>query len=159
MFANSVPRALRPHLRNLVLFSGVCFCITVVLSLASFLNGREVPLYLWALLVPASWIVLIPAAWIIGSRLRSSDNLAYWKAFWPGTPRWMTYALLLILAFTIYVWRVAVFGDSMAPRKRFDFSGAAPMFCLYMLFFGAAFRVLYSARKESDADASFTNSG
>jgi hypothetical protein len=158
MFVNSVPRALRPHLRSLVLFSGVCFCITVILNLAPLLNGRKAPLYISALLVPASWIVTIPAAWIIWSRLHSSKSLAYWKAFWPGTPLWMTYALLLILAFTIYIWRVAVFGESMAPRQGFDFAGAAPMFWVDMFFFGAAFRVLYSARKECDADTSFTNS-
>ena len=159
MPSNSLPRALRPHLRSLVLFSGVCFCITVILNLAPLLKGRNAPLYLWALLVPASWIVIIPAAWIIGSRLRSSKSPDYWKAFWPGTPRWMTYALLLLLAFTVYVWRVAVFGDSTAPRKGFDFSGAAPMFWMNLLFFGAAFRVLYSAHNESDADASSANSG
>jgi hypothetical protein len=159
MSANSIPPALRPLLRSLVLFSGACFGVTLILNLAPLLNGRNAPVYLWAVLVPAGWIVNIAALWIIGARLHSSKSLAYWKAFWPGTPRWMTYALLLILALSVYVWHVSVFRASLAPREGFDFSGTAPMLWVDTLLFGAAFRVFYSASKESDPDESSKNSG
>jgi hypothetical protein len=154
MPTSAVPRALRPYLSNLVIFASVCFCVILILNVSHLLNGRNPPLLLFALLVPASWIVIIPAAWIVGSRLSSSDSLEYWKQFWPGTPRWMTYALLAILAFNIYLWRVTVWALSTPPPNGFRPDSSAPAFAMTMLCFGMALRVLYSARKESDADAS-----
>jgi hypothetical protein len=122
------------------------------------LNGRKPPLLLFALLLPASWIVIVPAVWIVGSRLNSSDRLEYWKRFCPGTLRWMTYALLAIVAFDIYVWRVTVRVLPTPPPNGFEPDGSSPAFAMVMLCFAMAFRVLYSARKESDEDASSVDS-
>ena len=100
----------------------------------------------WALHIGV-FVVWIPTV-LVGNRItRNSNRKDFWKIALTGCPSWMRRTLYLVFGYAIFNFVLFMINTSGHPKP----TGAAPPSVIrgfsghWMVFYGAAFAVLYSA--------------
>jgi hypothetical protein len=141
----SVPEWLRPLLWIFAGLSAIGLILSLLVNIAA-LTGRHVAPYFWILHV-GIFVVWFPAVFIAQRRVGNVNRKDFWKVVLKGSPEWMRYMVHGFLAYSFldFAWFLGIRPGRNASGPAADWLWFSH---IWMVFYSAAFAILYSAVNE-----------
>jgi len=156
---DAIPGWLKPLLWPFVALSAIGLGLSMWVHFAAVMGRRVVPPeYFWMLHV-GIFVVWIPAVIVSQKRSGNTERKDAWKAALKGAPKWMNYMVSIFFAYAMVNFLLFMInaptgkqhGPDTPPEVWRGFSGH------WMLFYSAAFAMLYSAAKSDSASSRCMN--
>jgi len=144
--ANAVPDWIRPFLWVFVLLSAIGLVVSLWVHLGAVTGKRVAPGAFFVMLHVGIFVVWIPAVLVAQRLVGNTNRKDFWKVVLKGAPVWMRYTVYAFFAyafvnFLLFMGGAPSSGSGMNPPPSVwrGFSGH------WMVFYSAAFAILYSA--------------
>lgn len=146
----TIPQWTRPFLWFFACLSLIGLVLSLYVHISA-LMGNTMPPIFWGLHV-GIFVVWLPAVFVAHRRVGSTHRKDFWKAALKGAPGWMRY---VTYAFLFYAFGASLLFMASAPEKGHGANGVADHWrgfsSGWMVFYFAAFAILYAAAIESSA--------
>jgi hypothetical protein len=144
-----IPALMKPFIWVFIALSAVGFVLSLWVHIGALSGIRVAPGWFFVLLHAGIFVVWAPAVFVASKRNRRGVNPKdYWKVLLRGAPAWMTYMIYGLFAYAFINFALFMLrtqhpssGSNPGLSEWRGFSGH------WMLFYGAAFAILYSAAK------------
>jgi Protein of unknown function (DUF3592) len=152
----AIPEWLRPFIWFFVWLSAIGLVVSLWIHIGA-LMGHGVPSAFWVLHV-GIFIVWFPAVLVAQRLVGNTNRKDFWKAVLKGSPDWVRYMMYVLFAYEFVTFMISMGQSSSGIRHTTtsvaDWRGFSS---LWMVFYSAAFAILYSAAKTMESSPRCVN--
>jgi hypothetical protein len=144
--ASSIPLWWEPFLPIFVALSAVGFVVSLWVHIGSMM-GRVLPQGFFFLLHVGIFVVWFPAVFVARQKVGNLNRKDFWKRVLRGAPDWMRYFIYGLFVYT-FVDLFLSKAHTPAGEGQFNPSTWRQFSAAWMVFYAAAFAILYAASKQ-----------
>ena len=152
----AIPEWLVPFIWVFVCLAGIGLLASLWVHIGA-LMGRSVPSAFWVLHV-GIFVVWFPAVFVAQRMVRNTNRKDFWKVVLKGAPDWVRYMMYVLFAYEFVIFIIFMGQSSSGGRHTMtsatDWRGVSG---LWMVFYSAAFAILYSAAKTTESSPRCAN--
>ena len=151
----AIPEWLRPFIWVFVWLSAIGLLVSLWVHIGT-LMGHGIPSAFWVLHV-GIFVVWFPAVLVAQRLVGNANRKDFWKVVLKGAPDWVRYMMYVLFAYEFVNFMISMGQAPNGGRHATTSADWRGFSGLWMVFYSAAFAILYSAAKTLDSSPRCVN--